>query len=170
MADRELRRELLEILGRNCFLHLDREGTHLYVTDFPVRNPKMCDEMQKALAACGYCTVPRGRENNLWAIDLTREKWQLVLKDARHETSVLVTDETLPLISLARLLDKNSEQEENTDFARRILLSASFKWADINHLHRQLCRAYALCLREKKDLPGPGCAGLIRRLLKGMCP
>ena len=168
MADQAIRQELLSVLGRKCFLHLDREGQLLYVTDFPLRNEDVAASVREKLEELGYEIVVRGQA--LWGIDPGKVKWHEWLEEKKRADAIYVTDETLPLVSLARLWEKNAPADENVLFARKILLSAGSKKQELVFLLRQLCREYALCLRVKKDLPGPGWAGVIREILIGMCP
>ena len=59
MADQAIRQELLSVLGRKCFLHLDREGQQLYVTDFPLRNEDVAASVREKLEELGYEIVVR---------------------------------------------------------------------------------------------------------------
>ena len=121
MADQAIRQELLSVLGRKCFLHLDREGQQLYVTDFPLRNEDVAASVREKLEELGYEIVVRGQA--LWGIDPGKVKWHEWLEEKKRADAIYVTDETLPLVSLARLWEKNAPADENVLFARKILLS-----------------------------------------------
>ena len=161
----KLLRELTEIMGDKVFLRPDREEKALFVTDFPRRFPSEAEKMASLLTERGFVLSSCGLNGDMWRIDLTDARCFILLQNAQQEASAPRTDENLGLLYLAGLFEKNDS--ENMDAVRMLLHANMKKSANKKQLYCALGEMYAYILRTGGERPGKGCAGLIRRLLKG---
>ena len=165
MDDRMILHQLRALLDKGCFIRPDREGMCLYVTDFPARFPHLVDKKAASLRENGFCVLPYPGRSALWAVEPDAEAWQVLLDTFARTGTVIPTDQTLPLRSLACLFDRFDT--ENADMARLLYLACLRKEKDHTRLYGDAAALYAHILRSGGPRPGKGSAGLIRYMLGG---
>ena len=162
MDEAVVRAALLALLGPGCFLHVHREEAFLYVTDFPARKTEAeCLSARERLEKAGYTITPSGRDRQLWALDMTEEKWRGMLRMAENTPAC---SGHAGLMSLEKLFARFDS--EHIPLARMLLKMSVQKDTDGDMCFRKISAGYALLLRRHEERPGKGCAGLIRQCMK----
>ena len=140
-------------LHQKGFLRRDRLGTALFVTDYCKRTT----DLSEAIAALTAAQFTVSERNGLWQLDLTKDGWTAFIRSIPSCPVPPLTDENLPLYSLATRLTRHPVAAEVQPIAPIRLTLLCLDASDEKRLLRELPPMLADCLKQK--LPVPEAAG-----------